>query len=124
MLNAKIAVAALCLVGFLGGPLPAAPGSHLPYGALDQYFGNVRGTYTERNALIADQVGLAMSTPYDDERLPSGDFIVSGCRSHECFLKGVAVVTPSGSIRVAGLIYYLCALATECDVHYLRLAVF
>jgi len=80
------------------------------YKAIDKEIGPARGKYLGRGGLVSDQIGMALGHPWPTRQLADGNYLVSGCRPHDCPEKGAVVATPTGAVLAAGLINFPCAM--------------
>ena len=112
MANARttsILLTLLCVLAPLELARAAGPlDSQRLYGTVQKELGGLRGSYFVQNLLVSEQIVLGMGNPAPNVRLADGNYLASGCRQHECPEKSAVIVTPSGTMLAAALIYFPC----------------
>lgn len=63
---------------------------------------------------------MGLGIPDATVHLADGNYLQSGCRRHSCDEKAAIIVTPTGAMLAAGLIYFPCSLppslADNCEL--------
>jgi hypothetical protein len=77
--------------------------------SIRQEFGPLRGDYFVRNRRVSDQIIMGLGIPNPERKISDGNFLQSGCRRHYCPEKSAVLVTPSGMMLAAGMIYFPCS---------------
>src|SRR3954470_6830768 len=101
------AVMTVGLVSTLLGPVRADEIA-FTVGWLHEYFAEFRGDYI-RSGRVWEQTEETLIGRYPDMQLPSGEYLISGCRPHSCTEKAAVVLSPSGNPIVVGLINSHCS---------------
>ncbi|HSS12560.1 MAG TPA: hypothetical protein VLL04_01620 [Rhizomicrobium sp.] len=76
-------------------------------------FGGIRQDYFT-SGRVSDQVMMGLGIPDPTKPLTDGNYLISGCRHHNCPEKSAVIVTPAGTMLAAGLIHFRCT-PRDCD---------
>lgn len=102
------------------------------YQAINQFTGRAKGNYIEPNALISNEIGLALGGPPDPAvTLGNGDTFVSAAMWHEAENRAAVIIDTNVKVVAAALIYIPCYSVDlthkpygRCDLDNPRLAIF
>ena len=85
--------------------------------SIRQEFGILRGNYFVRGRRVSDQIMMGLGIPNPERKISDGNFLLSGCRRHDCPEKSAVIVTPTDAMLAASMIYFPCSMekaAPDC----------